>query len=84
MTANHLEHKIATFFPDHRGGGRRIGGEARGRGGLQQKENCHGGLSGRSIPVRWRSILVVPESECPHPVRSHCAAVDVAAIQTNL
>jgi hypothetical protein len=33
-------------------------------------ECCHGGLSGRSIPVRRRSILVMPENEHPHPRHS--------------
>jgi hypothetical protein len=33
-------------------------------------ECCHGSLSGRSIPVRRRSILVIPKSEHPHPRHS--------------
>jgi hypothetical protein len=34
-------------------------------------ERRHGGLSGRSIPVRRAATFVVPENECPHPRRAY-------------
>ena len=67
MTANHLEHKIATFFPDHRGGGRRIGGEARGRGGLEQRE--------MTVESAYEGANVDDPQELLNIARHHCQAI---------
>jgi hypothetical protein len=47
-------------------------------------KGCHGGVSSRSIPVRWHSILVVPESECPHPRRTDGRRIGLIDATDNL